>query len=497
MGAAAVMGLVCGLVWPATAAAQASITGTVRDGSGAALPGVTVEASSPALIEQRRVTVTDDTGRYGIVDLRPGAYAVTFNLAGFATVTRAGIELTGSFVATVNATLAVRGAGETIHVTAGVPALDARNTRQQASMTAAIVADIPTGRSLANLGVLIPGMTTVAVRTQNDVGGTNNLQNMFMAIHGGRVTDQRVYVDGITIRNLQSEGQASNFTPDMSSAEEVTIDYAGMTAVLAVAAVILAETGLIVGLVLQGARRRRAEARAHAAATELRASYDRIRDLGGRLIGAQEAERARIARDLHDDISQQLTLLRIDLDVIAAAHRNGDDALSPLSRDVLEHERSRQERAPALAPASPREAPVHRAGRGAECAAARDPCNRSTDRLQPRARAAAHPSGSDALPLSHRAGGAAERDQVQRREPDHHPARGIPRRTHVSVADDGVGFDVAAAGGGLGSISMRERLEPFGGVLHIRSDPGRGACIEAVVPAPSAAAVETAPAEIA
>src|SRR5436305_406137 len=82
---------------PAAVYAQASITGVVRDTSGAVLPGVTVEASSPVLIEKSRSVVTDGTGQYRIVDLRPGAYTVTFTLSGFSTVKRQGVELTGSF----------------------------------------------------------------------------------------------------------------------------------------------------------------------------------------------------------------------------------------------------------------------------------------------------------------------------------------------------------------------------------------------------------------
>ena len=95
-------------------AQQASITGVVRDTSGAVLPGVTVEASSPALIEKVRSVTTDGTGQYRIVDLRPGNYTVTFTLAGFSAVKRDGIELTGSFTATVNADLRVGSLEETI-----------------------------------------------------------------------------------------------------------------------------------------------------------------------------------------------------------------------------------------------------------------------------------------------------------------------------------------------------------------------------------------------
>src|SRR4051794_28300115 len=95
--AAAFMAL---LLLPAAAHAQAAITGVVKDASGGVLPGVTVEAASPVLIEKVRSVVSDDSGQYRIVDLRPGTCSVTFSLPGFSTVKRDGIELSGSFVAT-------------------------------------------------------------------------------------------------------------------------------------------------------------------------------------------------------------------------------------------------------------------------------------------------------------------------------------------------------------------------------------------------------------
>jgi hypothetical protein len=95
-------GMLAVLFMPDAVYAQASITGVVRDTSGAVLPGVTVEASSPALIEKVRSVVTDGNGQYRIIDLRPGAYTVTFRLSGFSTIRRENIELTGSFVASVD-----------------------------------------------------------------------------------------------------------------------------------------------------------------------------------------------------------------------------------------------------------------------------------------------------------------------------------------------------------------------------------------------------------
>src|SRR5580765_6905311 len=101
------VGLIGIVILPASAYAQASITGVVKDSSGAVLPGVTVEASSPVLIEKTRSAVTDGTGQYRIVDLRAGSYTVTFTLTGFSVVKREGLELTGSFNATVNAEMKV------------------------------------------------------------------------------------------------------------------------------------------------------------------------------------------------------------------------------------------------------------------------------------------------------------------------------------------------------------------------------------------------------
>src|SRR5213083_293229 len=123
------------LLVPLSAAAQqaqaSGIAGVVRDTSGAVLPGVTVEAASPALIEKVRTVVTDGEGRYNIVDLRPGTYGVTFTLAGFRAVKREGIALTSGFTATVNADLQVGALEETITVTQEAPLVDTQNVRRQ------------------------------------------------------------------------------------------------------------------------------------------------------------------------------------------------------------------------------------------------------------------------------------------------------------------------------------------------------------------------------
>jgi hypothetical protein len=188
---------VCALAMllPGMAYAQASIAGVVRDASGAVIPGVTVEAASPALIEKVRTVVTDGSGQYRIIELRPGAYTVTFTLAGFNTVKREGIELEGTFVATVNAEMRVGALEETITVTGAASVVDTQSARQQAVMSRDVVRDIPTSRSYFALAVLIPGVNT----SQRDVGGTSLNQAGNYTIHGGRNADGRVSVDGVTV----------------------------------------------------------------------------------------------------------------------------------------------------------------------------------------------------------------------------------------------------------------------------------------------------------
>jgi hypothetical protein len=201
----------------------------VKDASGAVLPGVTVEAASPALIERTRSVVTDGTGQYKIEQLRPGIYSVTFTLSGFSTVRREAIELIGSFAATVNVELKVGSVEETITVTGESPIVDVQNARQQRVLGTDVLETIPTSRTQFTNAVLIPGMT---ISTGQDVGGTNSLAGTTtsLAIHGGRPGDQRVLIDGLPTANAETTGNASNFLPNMGSTQEMTIDYAAGTA---------------------------------------------------------------------------------------------------------------------------------------------------------------------------------------------------------------------------------------------------------------------------
>src|SRR5881396_896877 len=179
---------------PSLAYAQAAITGVVKDTSGAVLPGATVEAASPVLIEKVRSVVSDDTGQYRIVDLRPGTYSVTFTLPGFSTVKREGIELSGNFVATVNGDLKVGALEETITVTGETPVVDVQSVRVQQTLSKDVLAAIPSSRSGGGIQSLIPGM-----RDNGDSGGINGGGGSAGQIHGGKGNDSRTYTDGQNI----------------------------------------------------------------------------------------------------------------------------------------------------------------------------------------------------------------------------------------------------------------------------------------------------------
>ncbi|HVZ19644.1 MAG TPA: carboxypeptidase regulatory-like domain-containing protein [Vicinamibacterales bacterium] len=219
----------------AQAVTGASIAGTVKDSSGAVLPAVTVEASSPALIEKVRSVVTDATGQYKIENLRPGTYTVTFTLSGFNTYKREGIVLQGSFVATVNADLSLGNVSETVTVSGQSPVVDVQSSQQERVFSQQVIDTIPAGRSHINEIVLIPGVTSAQPGRGGlqDVGGTNNLQNTTFSIHGSRTYDTRLEYDGVRLGNVLSPGEFSNYVPDTSAAQEVTVDYSSMTAELA------------------------------------------------------------------------------------------------------------------------------------------------------------------------------------------------------------------------------------------------------------------------
>jgi hypothetical protein len=209
---------------PTSAYAQATIAGIVRDTSGAVLPGVTVEAASPALIEKVRSAVTDDSGQFQIVNLVPGTYSVTFTLPGFNAVTRAGVELSGTFAAKIDAELRVGSVEETITVTGESPIVDVRNTTRQSTMDREIIDEIPTSRTAYDMAVLIPGVSRGL--TSQDVGGTSTAVIGSVSVHGSRGGDQVVMRNGIETVGQSGSGFSTPVNINPVGTQEVNVDTA-------------------------------------------------------------------------------------------------------------------------------------------------------------------------------------------------------------------------------------------------------------------------------
>jgi hypothetical protein len=213
---------------PVWAQQASGIAGVVRDTSGAAIPGVTVEAASPALIEKVRSVVSDGEGRYQIVDLRPGTYTVTFSLVGFSTVIRDGIQLGAGFTATVNVELRVGALEETITVTGDAPVVDTTSIRQQQTIDSTELEALPSGNvGLQTLAYITPGFAT----TLADVGGTRDswsAQGAYTFYHGK--TGTRASFDGF--RNQYFIGAASGvgYITDSGTIEEMQLETSGMGA---------------------------------------------------------------------------------------------------------------------------------------------------------------------------------------------------------------------------------------------------------------------------
>src|SRR5215831_12718813 len=185
---------------PVHAQERASIIGTVTDSSGAVLPGVTVEAASPALIERSRTAVSDGSGRYAIIDLRPGTYTVTFELQGFNKVVREGIILEGAFAAQVNAALSVGTVEETVTVTGASPVVDVQSTQNQSVLNRQALDVLPASRTMQGGAGLVPGVSFYSQGFRSE-----------MSVHGSVAQDQHIYFDGMNIgQNLTGSGSQAN-----------------------------------------------------------------------------------------------------------------------------------------------------------------------------------------------------------------------------------------------------------------------------------------------
>jgi hypothetical protein len=223
------------LIGPALAFAQnGAIAGVVRDPSGAVLPGVTVEASSPALIEKTRTASTDGEGQYKILDLRPGIYKVTFTLSGFKTVVRDQLVLDAGATLNVPAEMAVGSLEETVTVSGLTPLVDIQNVQQLRVTPLEVIQALPTARTLMGFTLFVPGVkigSALQVGNQ-DVGGNVGESFLWSAIHGSRVNDSQMLFDGMRTNNLRfsAGGVLTGWQPNGAAAQEVVSETGGHTA---------------------------------------------------------------------------------------------------------------------------------------------------------------------------------------------------------------------------------------------------------------------------
>jgi Carboxypeptidase regulatory-like domain len=225
-----VLGALLLALLPGIAAGQGgdlgTIAGVVKDSTGGVLPGVTVEVSSPALIEKVRSAATDGQGQYKIISLRPGLYDVAFTLEGFGTVKRTGVELTAAFTATVNAELKPGTLEESITVSGQSPLVDVQNTVQQRAVTAAVIEALPAGRQFQGFAVLVPGVTRTGAQ---DVGGSSGDNFSSLAVHGSHSGEMPLIFDGMRYNNMNGSGGGGlhNFQINSGAVQEMAIQTAG------------------------------------------------------------------------------------------------------------------------------------------------------------------------------------------------------------------------------------------------------------------------------
>src|SRR5215216_4368959 len=206
---------------PSLAFAQATLTGTVKDASGGVLPGVTVEATSPALTEKVRTVVTDGAGVYRIVQLDPGTYSLTATLPGFNTYKRDDIALAGTQVITIPVELKVGSLQETITVTGETPVVDVQSVQRQVIVDSQTIASIPATRTVGSLLNATPGITV-------DNNGLNPTPTMtFFSARGGPTNEGGMTVNGMTVAAAFNGGGVSSYILDTVGADEVTTNVSG------------------------------------------------------------------------------------------------------------------------------------------------------------------------------------------------------------------------------------------------------------------------------
>lgn len=212
---------------PSAALAQSAIAGVVRDSSGAVLPGVTVEASSPALIEKVKSATTNEAGQYRIVDLRPGVYTVAFRLSGFTSITREGIVLEANFTAPINIEMRVGALEESITVTGESPVVDVQTSSRREVVSQELIETLPTGRNFQLLAGTVPAVSTGVF----DVGGSSAMwTGGSLMVHGSQTRDSRTLIDGMVADAMFAGGQCACLYDNEAQTQEMAVQVSGGSA---------------------------------------------------------------------------------------------------------------------------------------------------------------------------------------------------------------------------------------------------------------------------
>ena len=207
------------LLPPERVQAQSSIAGEITDDTGGVLPGATVEASSPALIEGSRVAVSDSAGKYAIIDLRPGVYDVRFELPGFSTVLREGVEVLAGVSVPINARLAVGSLQETVTVSGATPVVDIQQATQHSVIDRETIQALPTNRTTHTVGMILPGLKMTGSMLGG--AGTTVLQR-YMTTRGKSHAQNSSQVDGMDTDMILGGGNLPY--DNIGMAQEVSIE---------------------------------------------------------------------------------------------------------------------------------------------------------------------------------------------------------------------------------------------------------------------------------
>jgi len=212
---------------PSVVFAQATVAGVVHDPSGAVLPGVTVEAASPVLIEKSRTTISDGSGQYRITELTPGSYVLTFSLSGFATVRREGVTVSGSGVTAINVEMKVGALEETLTVTGEAPLVDTQTTRRETVIKAETLSTLPATRGYGSIIATVPALSIGGVAGAGATTASTTPDMMFFTAHGGDSGEGRVFMNGLTVASPFGGGGVAGVTYDTANAEEMQVLVSG------------------------------------------------------------------------------------------------------------------------------------------------------------------------------------------------------------------------------------------------------------------------------